>query len=128
MTLDDLPLASPEEVAMARGEGVSDGGLSEVFAGLTGLSRGGGEGTADVKHRPLEEVFVREGEAGGMGGSGVLKLKGFVQEDFGVVFDEVKSPFTTTTSICFERGRGVAGISFLCFKLPDFSNAMFQRV
>lgn len=76
---------------MARGEGRPEGGLAGLVAGLTdSLGRsgtsGGRQGAGSGKHRPLEEAFVREG---GVGGAGTLKLKGFVEEDFGVVFDEV---------------------------------------
>lgn len=94
MKLQDLPLATPQEVATARGEGKPEDGLSSLVAGLTeSLGRGGNNSGGGLRaggltrgtHRPLEEAFVREGEGGGGG----LKLKGFVQEDFGVVFDEV---------------------------------------
>lgn len=68
---------------MARGEGrpegVASGMLAAGIAGLGGAGDGGGGKKAE--HRPLEEVFVKDATG--------LKLKGFVQEDFGVVFDEV---------------------------------------
>lgn len=85
--LQDLPLASEEELAMARGEGRAEGvtgstgGIMAGIAGLGGASTGGGE--VVVEHRPFDEAFFMAGA------NGPLKLKGFVQEEFGVVFDEV---------------------------------------
>lgn len=83
MKLEDLPLASEKELAMARGEGRPDG-VAGIMAGIAGLGGvGAGVGTAgELEHRPLEEAFVMEGAR-------IAALKGFVQEDFGLVFDEV---------------------------------------
>ena len=85
LKLEDFPLASEKELAMARGEGRPEGAAA-LFGGVPGgvSTSAGGAGTgAAAEHRSLEEVFaVDEGR--------VLNLKGFVQEDFGVVFDEVR--------------------------------------
>lgn len=65
---------------MARGEkGISVGG------GLIGGFVGEGMGCVAVGHRALEVAFVK-GDSGRL-----LKLRGFVQEDFGLVFDEVRT-------------------------------------
>lgn len=83
LKLEDFPLATEKELAMARGEGRPPGNPGGIMASIAGL--GGGATAAEVvKHRALEEAFVVQGEE-----RRVLNLKGFVQEDFGVVFDEV---------------------------------------
>lgn len=89
---------------MARGEGRPDGvpgggGGSRIMASITGLgggAGGGAEAAATVKHRALEEAFVVEGGR-------VVNLEGFVQEDFGVVFDEV---FCILYVSCGKKGWG----------------------
>lgn len=93
LKLEDLPLATAKELAMARGSGRSDRG--GILAGLSSLGGGGGGGFSGStesagdegprRHRSLEEAFVKEGAGG------TLKFKGFVEEDFGLVFDEVGS-------------------------------------
>lgn len=84
---------------MARGEGRPEGVASGMLAaGIAGLGVAG-VGDGEVKHRALEEVFVKD-ETG-------LQLKGFIQEDFGVVFDEVGGIFVCFGShflfVCFCR-------------------------
>lgn len=85
MKLQDLPLATETELAMARGEGRPEG-VAGIVAGIAGLGYALGTTTGDavVEHRLLDEAFVVTN------GLGSLKLKGFVQEDFAVVFDEVR--------------------------------------
>ena len=85
MKLQDLPLANEAELAMARGEGRPEG-IAGIVAGIAGLGTALGINAGDAgaaEHRLLDEAFVT-------GESGMLKLKGFVQEDFAVVFDEVR--------------------------------------
>ncbi|CAN0434038.1 unnamed protein product, partial [Ectocarpus sp. 8 AP-2014] len=84
LKLEDFPLATEKELAMARGESRPQGNPGGIMASIAGLG-GGATGAAAVvlNHRALEEAFVVQGE-----GRRVLNLKGFVQEDFGVVFDE----------------------------------------
>lgn len=88
LKLEDFPLATEKELAMARGEGRPQqgvaGGIMASIAGLGGGATGAAAGVA-ANHRALEEAFVVQGE-----GRRVLNLEGFVQEDFGVVFDEVR--------------------------------------
>ncbi|CAM9534692.1 unnamed protein product, partial [Hapterophycus canaliculatus] len=87
LKLEDFPQASEKELAMARGEGrpegVPQGGIMASIAGLGGsAAASSAAAVAEGHHRALEEAFVVEGGR-------VTNLKGFVQEDFGVVFDEV---------------------------------------
>lgn len=89
---------------MARGEGRPEG--SSILAGLASLTGNGYSGSRDLggedrsgppPHRSLEEAFVKEPGGG-------LNLRGFVQEDFSVVFDEVRSG----------EGGGTFSFSFCC--------------
>ncbi|CAM9136355.1 unnamed protein product [Scytosiphon promiscuus] len=105
LKLEDFPQASEKELAMARGEGrpegLPQGGIMASIAGLGGgAAAGSAAAVAGKHHRSLEEAFVLDGGR-------VTDLKGFVQEDFGVVFDE-DGPLGLQVDI--EKGSGAGRV------------------
>eukprot|EP00903_Cladosiphon_okamuranus_P011757 g11052.t1 len=100
LKLEDFPLATEKELAMARGKGRPEGVAALFGGGSGGASTSPGGAGAPAEHRPLEEVFE-------MDRGRVSNLIGFVQEDFGVVFDE-DGPLGLQVDI--EKGAGVGRV------------------
>lgn len=108
---------------MARGEGRPDGAVAGggIMAGIAGIGGGaagagaGGSAAAGTKHRALEEAFVVED-------GHLVNLRGFVPEDFGVVFDEVRRGGVLLGVLVGSCGLIFSSACVVCrvvFALPD---------